>query len=179
MVLGLLVAVAPLTARTHARRRRWAHATAGRAAVDAAWDDVLDATVDVEIPATGTSTPRDVAATLPKRCRLSPGATRTLHDLAGLVERTRYSDRAVDVPEPAELRRRAELPRGEIYQSLAPRDRRAVTAWPASGRRALADAWNELGERVSDGAERVTDAVTGGIRGRRRGAVPSAPRSGS
>ena len=179
VVLGLLVAVAPLTARTHARRRRWAHATAGRAAVDAAWDDVLDATVDVEIPATGTSTPRDVAATLPKRCRLSPGATRTLHDLAGLVERTRYSDRAVDVPEPAELRRRAELLRGEIYQSLAPRDRRAVTAWPASGRRALADAWNELGERVSDGAERVTDAVTGGIRGRRRGAVPSAPRSGS
>ena len=179
VVLGLAAAAAPVVARLVARRRRWAHATSDRAAVEAAWSDVLDATVDVEIPSTATSTPRDLAARLPKRCRLSGDAAAALHGLADLVERTRYSDRAVAVPAADELRQRAELIRDGIYQSLAPRDRRAVALWPASGRRALADAWNQLGEGVAAWAERVTGVLAQAVRGRRRGVAPSAPRTGS
>jgi transglutaminase-like putative cysteine protease len=179
VALGLAAAAAPVVARLVARRRRWSQATPGRAAVEAAWSDVLDATVDVEIPSTATSTPRDVAAKLPKRCRLSSSSATLLNELADLVERTRYSGRAVDVPDSTELRRRAELIRGEIYHSLSPRDRREVAVWPASGRRALADGWNHLGESVTAWAQRVSGAFTQGFRGRRRGAVPSAPRSGS
>jgi transglutaminase-like putative cysteine protease len=182
LTLGVCVAAAataPAIARVLRRRRRWAHATDVRSVVEAAWQDILDATVDVEIPADPASTPRDIAAKLPKRCRLSTDAASDLRRIAATVERIRYSGHAVDVPDADALRARVEAIRKEIFESLAPRDRRQVSLWPASGRVAVAEAWNASSEAIGSHAQRLTRAVGDRFRGRLRGGAPSAPRSGS
>jgi transglutaminase-like putative cysteine protease len=179
VAVGIVAALAPMTTRAVVRRRRWRHVASGSDAVNAAWADVLDACLDVEIEGGETHTPRDVAASVPKRCRLSAEATENLRDLAGWLERLRYSRRDVEVPEVAQVRQRSEVIRNEIFASLAPRDRRQVAWWPASGRRALMQAWNALNERGTARMNAWSVAMTGWLRRRPRGAAPSAPRSGS
>ena len=70
------MALAPMTAEWVTRRRRWSQLSVDRDAVEAAWGDILDAMIDVEIPAPQTDTPRDIAGRLPQRCRLSNGGKR-------------------------------------------------------------------------------------------------------
>jgi hypothetical protein len=179
LLIGVALALAPMTAERLTRRRRWRHLASDREAVEAAWADVLDAAVDVEIPAAKTDTPRDVAEKLPHRCRLSPQATTDLHQLARLVERLRYSGGVVQVPETMRSREMAEGIRSEIFGSLASRDRRQVQWWPASGRQVLVQVWNRLSERAAEVTDKVSTTVTGWVRRRPRGVAPTAPQSGS
>jgi transglutaminase-like putative cysteine protease len=183
LVVAAGAALAPIAAQRLTRRQRWKHPAPGRAAVEAAWADVLDAAVDVEIPAAKTDTPRDVAAHLPKRCRLSPPASADLKTLASLVERLRYSDAVVSVPDASRLHEMANGIRDEVYGSLASRDRRQVTWWPSSGRQVLVSVWNRLNESIADAmsttSSKVSSTVTGWVRRRPRDVAPSAPRSGS
>jgi transglutaminase-like putative cysteine protease len=179
VVIGVVVALAPMTARVVVRRRRWQRVASDPDAVRAAWADVLDACVDVEIEGGEMHTPRDVAASLPKRCRLSPEASENLRDLAGWLERLRYSRQDVEVPAMAQVRQRSEAIRHEVFESLASRDRRQVAWWPASGRRALMQTWNTVNESIAMRVQGWSAKTTGWLRRRPRGAAPSAPRSGS
>ena len=179
LVVGALVALAPMTAEWVTRRRRWRQVSTDRDAVEAAWADILDAMIDVEIPAPQTDTPRDIAGRLPQRCRLSTGASADLRELANLLERLRYSGDDVAVPDLTRLRLMAEAIRTEIFQSLASRDRRQVAWWPASGRQALVKMWNGANERTADVTRQTWSTLTGSFRRRPRAVAPSAPRSGS
>ena len=158
VVLTLTVAVAPIAARELRRRRRWKSVSDARGGVDAAWDDILDAALDVDVPALATETPRDVAGRLPTRTAMSVEASREVQQLALWLEQLRYGSAAIaeTLPDPERLREVAERVRGEIFGSLSSRDRRAVSWWPASGRRAISETWRVCNERLSDVTNRAT-----------------------
>ncbi|HEX5016428.1 MAG TPA: DUF3488 and transglutaminase-like domain-containing protein [Actinomycetes bacterium] len=183
LAIAVVAALAPAMALRIRRMQRWRSAEASDQAVLAAWADVLDAAVDIEVAIDLTDTPRDIAARIPERCRLGAEAADDVRQLADWVERLRYSSASVTLPSVTDIRVSAERVRTQMYYALSPRDRRRVNWWPASGRRALADAWTSLsetaGEKVRNASSRAWSTVSGWFRRRPRAVAPTGPRSGS
>jgi transglutaminase-like putative cysteine protease len=173
------VAVAPATALRLTRRRRWQHVTNSAQAVEAAWADILDAATDVDLGAEPTETPRDLAARLPRLSGLTNQGANDLRQLAGWVERLRYGGTALELPEPVAIHDRSEQIRTQIFESLSSRDRRQAQWWPASGRLALFDSWNDVAESIGERSQGASAEVAGWFRRRPRDVAPTAPRSGS
>ena len=147
------VAAAPKVAALVVHRRRWVAITSPTGAVAAAWADVLDAATDVDLRAAPTETPRDLAARLPARGRLTSGPSADLRQLATWVELSMYRDSldtADAVTSIPSIKVMADGIRVDLLQGLSPRDRRLATWWPASGRVALMQGWNGASEWASD-----------------------------
>jgi hypothetical protein len=160
MVIGGIVAVAPLTVQRLNRRRRWAYVTDGRTAALAAWQDILDVATDLDLHPRPTETPRDLTRRLPRQGGLPPDRATEFAQLARAVERSRYaaSVRQPDLPIPLgednEIDQWRELSDNiteALRAAVAPRDRRRATWWPASGRAALALWWGESMQRLERG----------------------------
>jgi transglutaminase-like putative cysteine protease len=108
-ILLAVVLVAPRTARTVVRRRRWAGARDARGAVEAGWRELRDSAIDLGIAWNHRVTLRnaeaaliasfacppdreDPAVRLPRRgAGAVPEAEQALHRLVALLERGRYS----------------------------------------------------------------------------------------
>jgi hypothetical protein len=180
---ALIVALGPVTAAEFRRRRRWSRVNSSAAAVRAAWDDMLDAAVDVELAPEPTETPRDLAVRLPRSGGLNSERAGQLRDLALWTERIRYASGTTTLPEASELRQMSAEVRHGLFAALSARDRRMAHWWPRSGRVALAHTWTALTDRAGDVSTGLGGRLVGGVRrlvsGRRRGDVPSALQSGS
>jgi len=169
MVMVGVAAVAPLTAQRLNRGRRWARATDGRTAALAAWQDILDAAIDLDLDPLPTETPRDLTRRLPRQGGLPQHRATEFAQLARTVERSRYaaSIRQPALPTPLgddnEIDQWREVSNNiteALRDAVAPRDRRRATWWPASGRAALALWWGESMQRLERGWGVVTSRLT-------------------
>jgi transglutaminase-like putative cysteine protease len=176
---AVLVALSPMAAARFGRRRRWSQVNGSAAAVRAAWDDVLDAAMDVELAPAPTETPRDLAARLPRSGGLNTECAGQLRSLALWTERIRYASGTTALPDAGELRQMSEQIRHGLFAALSAHDRRLAHWWPRSGRLALARVWTALSDRVGDVSTSLGGRVSRLLSGRRRGDVPNALRSGS
>jgi transglutaminase-like putative cysteine protease len=95
VLVAVLAALVPRTARTIVRRRRWAGATTGLGAAEAAWAELSDTAQDYGLPGPGGLTPRQYAARLVKTGLLDDDATAALGRLSQRTERARYARPAV------------------------------------------------------------------------------------
>ena len=96
-----LAAVAPRTARTFARRRRWHAATDDGTLAHAAWRELHDDLTDYGIGWRVSESPRAVSRRLTATLRLDAGSQQALDRIARAEERARYAK----VPQaPASLR---------------------------------------------------------------------------
>ena len=154
------VLAAPKAAAATVQRRRWAGIRSSEEAVAASWADVLDAALDVDLRAVPTETPRDLAIRLPARGRLTSGPAADMRQLASWVELATYRDSIGSTPSAATIRLMSEAIRVDLLHGLSTRDRRLATWWPASGRVALAQAWNGASEWASYQWAGVIDRIS-------------------
>jgi hypothetical protein len=86
-----LAAVAPRTARTFARRRRWHAATDDGTLAHAAWRELHDDLTDYGIGWRVSESPRAVSRRLTATLRLDPGSQQALDRITRAEERARYA----------------------------------------------------------------------------------------
>jgi transglutaminase-like putative cysteine protease len=168
----------PAVAAREARRRRWSAAGNLRSAAEAAWRDVLDTAVDLDLDPLPTETPRDLAVRLPREGRLSAAGRSAMADLARTVELARYADATEDDPDAvARVRHDSEQVTAGLRSAVTPQDARRARWWPASGRAMVMRRLGGLGARLDawvGGMGRGARTLSGRVR---RGAGPSAARS--
>ncbi|MDH4160273.1 MAG: hypothetical protein OEV62_08450, partial [Actinomycetota bacterium] len=161
VLVGAALATPAVVAR-QARRRRWAAADGPAAAAEAAWRDVLETAVDLDLDPLPTETLRDLAARLPRQGRLSAAGRSAMGELAQTLELTRYAGTADDSSAAVErIRRDAERVTDDLRSAVTPQDARRARWWPASGRAKVARWLGDLSSRL--------DAVVGGVGRRVRG----------
>ncbi len=177
LLVGAALATPAFVAR-QARRRRWAAADDPSAAAEAAWRDVLETALDLDLDPLPTETPRDLAERLPRQGRLSADGRSAMIDLARTLELARYAGTADDSATAVErIRQDARRVTDDLRSAVTPQDARRARWWPASGRAMVARRLGDLstgGDRAVGGAGRWVRSLSGRAR---RDAGPSALRS--
>lgn len=168
--LGLLLtavalasaAVVPSAERTWRRRNR--RQATGSAAVPAAWAEVYDTLVDLDLGPRVPETPRDVRRRLCGRGDFGPAEHAAVRRLTDRVERARYAPGSHGQPcNEAEAWRDATVITDRVLSSASRRAARRARWWPQSSRTRIAVRWGALGEAASQGLAAAVARLTGAV----------------
>jgi transglutaminase-like putative cysteine protease len=91
IIVLALAAIAPRTARSLVRRRRWLTAAGAAGLAHAAWRELRDDLDDYGLTCRGSESPRAVARRVSADQDLGESATQALNRIAGAEERARYA----------------------------------------------------------------------------------------